>query len=369
MKKIGIVTVYKNINFGSNLQTYALQQILLRLGYQPENLIVTDIQKNYFVYCKRIYHLIVHVIKSFSKLNRVKYRRNLIFKRYVSDNIRSSDYSCSNIETLEKKGEKKFDYYICGSDQIWAPNQFNPFFFLSFCKDKSRNIAYAPSIGLTSIPENLVKPYCQLLQNIGALSIREKDGASLIKSLLNIDIPVVLDPTLLLNRNDWLSHSSSKYYPISCKYILCYFLGNNYAQREKVKRLSEVTGYNIFVLPSNRYDCKWGNKQIYEAGPQEFINLLDQAEVLCTDSFHGTIFSINLHKPFFTFLRFNDDDPLNQNSRVLNFLDETGLQSRIITEEKEIPFNFYENLDWGKIDSYLEEKRIYSIKFLQSSLQ
>lgn len=371
MKRIGIVTVYRNINFGSNLQTFALQQILLRLGYKPENLNVIDKYKVNFLYSllKKSYHLIVHIIKSFSKLYRVKYKRILLFKKYVSDYIYSSDYSCSQIDILEKSGKEIYDYYICGSDQIWAPNQFNPYFFLSFCKDKNRNIAYAPSIGLPSIPENLSESYYHLLQNIKALSIREKDGASLIKSLLDIDVPVVLDPTLLLDKNDWLEHASQSNYRVTSKYILCYFLGNNYEQREKIKQLSNITGYNIVVLPSNRYDCNWGDMQIYEAGPREFIDLLNQAEIMCTDSFHGTIFSINLHKPFFTFLRFNDDDPLNQNSRVLNFLDEVGLQTRLITDDATFPDEIYKGLDWVKVDYYLKEKRALSIKFLQSALQ
>ena len=367
-KKIGIVTVYGNINFGSNLQSFALQTILKRLGYDSENIrLLHSSRRNRFLQINRFYIKYFLYETFFFLLNDAR-KRSHLFEKYVFKNIKTSKYNIQNIENLEKEGKSPFKFYICGSDQIWAPNQFNPYYFLSFCKIKSKKIAYAPSVGLRSIPENLIARYNELINNISSLSIREADGAKLLKDITGLDIPVVLDPTLLLNRLDWLNHAGQ--FNANEKYILCYFLTQNNKYFSEVEEFARLHGMKVYVLPSNRYDYRWGDRIFYNIGPREFIQILNKAEVMLTDSFHGTIFSINLHKNFYTFLRFDESDPLNQNSRVINALSEFGLSDHLIdTKSQLMSKKLYVDIDWKVMENELNMRRKFSLGFLKQSLK
>lgn len=366
-KRIGIVTVFGNINFGSNLQSYALQTILRRLGYHPENLPLFHTPERNKLYQKfRFYVKYILFEMLFPFLNDAR-KRSHLFEKYIIKNIRTSKYNISKIEDLEKIGKSPYNYYICGSDQIWAPNQFNPHFFLSFCNIKRKKIAYAPSVGLKAIPENLIDTYDELISDIGSLSIREADGAKLLKDITGINIPVVLDPTLLLNRKEWLNHAGK--FVTSEKYILCYFLTQNNEYFMEVENYARLYKLKVYVLPSNRYDYKWGDKVLYNIGPKEFIQILNKAEVMITDSFHGTIFSVNLHKNFYTFLRFGENDPLNQNSRVINILNELGLNDHLINPKSQLKNKpLYTKVDWELTENELDKRRMYSLNYLKQSL-
>lgn len=367
--KVGIITVYRNINYGSNLQSYALQTVLYKIGLNAENICLDDSYKKGSLknrLIKKSKYILKFILKKGLELNRLK--QEYAFDNYVNNNINVGDYTCEEIEALESKGKHPYDYYICGSDQIWAPNQFRPIFFLSFIKRKGIKIAYAPSIGLPVIPEDLKSRYEELITDFAHLSVREKDGASLIKEITGLDVPVVLDPTLLLNRKEWLAHARIR--PCKEKYILCYFLGDNIEHRRCVKRLSEQTGYKIYVLPKNAKQEQWGDKVMYNIGPSDFINMLNNAQIMCTDSFHGTIFSINLHKDFYTFLRFSSQDPLNQNSRIFNILSEVHLNERIIDNpELDISIKDPNPIDWSFVDKIIEKKREQSVNYLKESLK
>lgn len=364
-KKAGIITVYRNINFGSNLQSYALQRTLEKLGIYAENICLNESYKKNSV-ATRLYNEIKFLLKLVIKkgIDLEKAKRAHRFAKYVEKHINVGNYTCDEIDMMEKKGKFVYDFFVCGSDQIWAPNQFRAHFFLSFTKRKSAKIAYAPSIGLPKIPLELVASYQELISDFGKLSIRENEGASLIKEITGINVPVVLDPTLLLDRKEWLAHCKHK--TIKDKYILCYFLGNNEIHRKCVEHYSKKTGYKIYVLPSDTQKIEWGDKMLYNVGPKEFINLLNNSQIMCTDSFHGTIFSINLHKEFCTFLRFEQNDPLNQNSRIHSILTETKLLDRLVATPEEGIKNFAP-IDWDNVDNTINEKRDISINYLKEA--
>src|SRR5690554_3457138 len=213
--KVGIVTIYRNINYGSKLQSFALQYSLKKIGVDVvENLLVhKDVQPT----IKKIntifkyYNLLLQVFKNpyllYDKLFKKEISRKIRdrkskFNQYLIENISESKYSPSEIENRLNNDIQDYDYFICGSDQIWAPNQFDEAYFLGFVKDKSIKVSYATSIGLPLIPDNLISSYKKLISNIGHLSIREKDGSDIVKKITGIDVPVVLDPTLLLTRDE-----------------------------------------------------------------------------------------------------------------------------------------------------------------------
>jgi hypothetical protein len=368
MKKVGIVTVYKNINYGSKLQNYALQYKLGYFEYNSETISITS--KNSVKIESKLIRLIKnptivwdYVLKNHLKKSALIKRKKL-FDEYLTDYIKESNYNTEDIRILIEKNQSPYDLYICGSDQIWAPNQFNEDFFLAFVNNRNKKIAYAPSIGLPAIPDSLINKYKELIDDIQFLSIREKDGAYLIKEITGREAQVVLDPTLLLSKNEWRRHAIPT--TIKDPYVLCYFLGTNKIHRSWVENLSKKTGYKIIVLPFVTRDFYWGDKSIFEAGPREFLGLVDGAKIICTDSYHGMLFSINFNKEFFSFLRFKDGDKLNQNSRVLNFLEKFNLKNRIVDLNVN---NDYEQINWSQVNSQIEAERTKSLEFLKQSLR
>lgn len=362
MKKVGIVTTFQNTNYGSKLQSYALQKKLRDLGVIGENIIWLKQTSNSML------QKLLRLAKQPSSILKIgvrkKYRRRQqIFQEYLEDNLNVSGYTVEQIKELENLNNSPYSYYICGSDQIWAPNLFNEYLFLSFITDRSKKISYAPSIGLTKIPEKLKEQYKNLINGIGSLSIREADGASFISDITGREATVVLDPTLLLTRDEWVEQAAQT--NINTPYILCYFLGGNNEHRQWVEELSKKTGYQIIVLPFAPRDFYWGHKRVFEAGPKEFLGLINSAEIVCTDSYHGMLFSLNLNKEFYSFLRFKENEKLNQNSRILNFMEKLGIVNRIVDLNEQ---NHYTDINWAVINSKLELERKNSITFLENAL-
>lgn len=361
MKKIGIITIFKNINYGSKLQSYALQHTIKKLGYIGENI---SFQLNSAKKGNKILSILTNPSIIFRFFSRKKYhKREELFNDYLRKNLNVSQYSVDELIETEKNGSSVYSKFVCGSDQIWAPNQFNENFFLSFVSEKQGKIAYAPSIGLPKIPLNLLEEYKKLISNIGFISIREKDGARLIKDIIGKDVPVVLDPTLLLTAEDWKEHMVKP--KSNSPYILCYFLGNNKKHRKWVDKLKMNTGYKIVVLPFVTRDYFWGDEKAFEVGPKEFIGLIQGAEIICTDSYHGMLFSINLNKEFYAFLRFKEGETMNQNSRVLNFLENLELKNRVVDLNDEAG---NEKISWKKINNTIIKERVKSISFLKNAL-
>lgn len=364
MKKIGVVTVYKNTNYGSKLQSFALQQVLGSLGFLAENI---DFQVN-----KAKHNGIIELYRKIIKPSNIikflyrskRYKRDIIFNEFLNEYINESAFSIPQIEKMIEEGQEPYFKYICGSDQIWAPNQFNEYLFLSFVDDRFKKIAYAPSIGLPTIPSDLINNYRNLINGIEYVSLREKDGAELVSKITKREVPVVVDPTLLLTGDKWREYAVTS--KEKSPYILCYFLGSNKEHRYWVERLSKKTGYKIIVLPFATRDFSWGDKRIFEAGPKEFLGLVDGAKVVCTDSYHGMLFSLNMNKEFYSFLRFKKGEKLNQNSRVLNLLTKLELKSRIVdTNEK----NIFGEINWQDVNCKIDKERAISLEFLEKSLE
>jgi hypothetical protein len=355
MKKIGIMTIYQNENYGSKLQSFALQETLKKLGYIGENIKYT-IQRKKVLPLARICKYPIYFLRIFFR-SEIRQRKEK-YKSYQIECIQESD------KYLEQISEGEYDKYICGSDQIWAPNQFHGMFFLDFVKDSNKKIAYAPSIGLRKIPNELHGKYRKLISDIGFLSLREEEGAQLVKSLLQRDVQVVLDPTLLLTKEEWLEHCGVFPQRVKEPYILCYFLGGLFRHKKWLREIQKKTGYKIIVLPIQTTDFFTAKDKRIDVGPKEFVQWIEHASIVCTDSYHGTIFSVNLNKEFFSFLRFQEGDPLNQNSRVCNFLDRYGLSDRIVTDQIEC-----RAIHWDEINRKIQSDRETSIAFLKNALK
>ncbi len=197
------------------------------------------------------------------------------------------------------------DAYICGSDQIWNPyykkGYNDPGYFLNFVPKGKKRIAYAPSFGCDDIPLEAQKNLKYYLDQFDAVSVREQEGADIIEKYADMKVPVVADPTFLLTREEWKSIAKI---PANTpdKYILCYRFMKNEEMTECMNYLSKTLHLPIITLPLSRVALSDPYKKQFEAGPEEFIGLIQNATLICTDSFHATAFSLIMNKPFYTFL-------------------------------------------------------------------
>lgn len=368
MKKVAIMTWYHYPNFGTALQVTASSYIIKKLGYTPEviNYIphgkVVNIKKN---------KLTTYIKKINSKFNRKQHseildeKRIQIFQEFIKKNITLTN-ECK-IDTDFFNLNEKYDAFICGSDQIWAPSLFNSKYFLEFVHEQKKMIAYAPSIGLSEIKDKYVKNRMkECIDRFENLSIREEQGKALIKNICNKEAEVVLDPTLLLVSNEWDTMSIN--FDYEKPYILCYFLGYNKETWEHVKKLSKKLNIDIKVIPVFKEDLNRGFDIAKGVGPGEFLSLVKNASFVCTDSFHGTAFSINYEIPFYVYERFSNKDTNSQNSRIYNVLKLANLEERLIKDKSTLNQNPLK-CTFEETRKRIEVQREKSINYLRKSLE
>jgi len=312
MKKVAIVSCYFQHNYGSMLQAYATQMALDKLGYENETIDISGIDKE-IKKAKMIYFAKASLTSDIllSKLGMAKnvLRKKLIkndyaansrirakkFEEFSKKKFRLSKTYRSKIE-LEKICAEKYSAVVVGSDQLWLPgNIAADYYTLNFVPETVNTVAYATSFGQSKLPKDTEKKAKVFLKKIRHIGVREESGQKLIKDLVGRDVPVVCDPTLLFTGDEWMA--IQKIEPIiKGRYILCYFLGNNPPHREFAKKLKEKTGCKIVALTHlDEYvksDENYADETPYDIGPAEFLNLIRNAEFVCTDSFHCSVFSI-----------------------------------------------------------------------------
>ena len=368
--KAAIVTWIKYNNFGTFLQAYALQQMLSRMGIGScildDHTIIeegrsansSNVLRSLYSSCRQM----LSILYRFGIGYYLKYKESgKLYSRFKREYLRVDVH----IHPLSALNEK-YDIFICGSDQIWSPSPliFSSYYYLGFAKKKK--IAYAPSIGIAQYPAAFIPKVRPLLERFDRLSVREKMGADIIGSIVGRKVPAVLDPTLLLQREDWERLVLPR---TLCKkdYLLCYFLTYNeiyvrYAVEYARRHSLQVVTFTIPGLKSNFADV------VLAAGPQEFVTAIKQARLIFTDSFHGSIFSLQFRKVFYTFKRFADDAPNNQNSRVNNLLQLAGLDRHFIDKDNLSLIETLPAIDYEAVERNLSREREKSIQYLKDSL-
>lgn len=374
--KIGLCTPYKIANYGTKLQAYAVQTKIESLGYEVE--VINFLRKSDLRPNKLFYR---YFSKEFikNKLNQRKQDTISIEEVAIGlkkrmDAINSFDKSHYQTTSLIKgfsglrKKSENYSAVVCGSDQIWLPsNVYNPTVTLEFAREGCKKIAFAPSFGVSEIPNKSRKEYVKFLKNMDSISVREESGKWLIKDLIGEDVDVVLDPTLTIDQSVWYDLASTGKEIITEPYIFCYFLGTNIEHRKQVEIIAKQKKLKIVTLPHfiefNEYDEKYADYKLYDVTPCDFLKLIKNAECICTDSFHASVFSILFEKTFFTFERFNSKDHMSTNSRIYSLLSQLGLEDRLVkgvSDDLKYNINFEEPFDKleklrNKTDTYLQE--------------
>ncbi len=377
LNKIALMTWFHYNNFGTVLQVYALSEILKGMGYDPSVInytpddkhiwTVKDMLKNPVFFLDKV----VNTVKRMLKLNSdIDIERSKLFDAFREENINFT-HCCDTASQLHALNSQ-FDTFICGSDQIWTPTAYNSKYFLDFVNNDWKKIAYAPSMGVSSINDNDIKECMKKqLESFNYISVREDEGRKIIHSLTGQDAKVMLDPTLLLSKQDWkrLRASKSDSKLISKPYLLCYFLGYAKKPWKSVARIAKMLKLEIVVIPVHAKDYKRRSKVIKGVDPKEFLELFKNASFICTDSFHGTVFSIINEKAFVAYKRFSDKKKTSQNSRIYNILSLLELESQLYYGNDMASIQNARNINYKAVNKLLEEKREQSIDFLRNSIK
>lgn len=372
--KIGIVTWFHHRNYGTILQAYALQKFLKNNGYNCA--LVNYIPINNKTILEKIKlgnfnHRIASKIESAkfkflgSNIKDMLVEKNKSFENFATNNIDFTEKAQTSSELFRLN--ETIDCFICGSDQIWNPENFNGVYYLNFVNEKNKKISYAPSFGVSHIPTSKTEEIRQLVNKFDWLSVREDKGASILKELTQKDVEVVVDPTLLLSKTDWGQVSVNP--NISEDYILCYFLGDRQEYWKAVQNLQRITKYKVIIIPTrfNAYLKKYEIRT--STSPEEFIGLIKNAKLVLTDSYHGVIFSLKFERDFYVFKRFKDKDKRSQNSRIYNILKVLNLEERLVDCNvlKDYKDN-YSIENYGEINKVLSREIDDSTAFLTKSL-
>lgn len=314
-EKIGILTLfYKSSNYGGLLQSYALVRAIENLGEYKVEQICYDADKFYSVKHKLsvLGKKIMLFLKDKDLYANLKMREKAC--RSFANSVNHSDV-VYNEKTINLSN-KVYDCFIVGSDQVWGG--FTNTFSLSFTE--KRKIAYAVSSGGRIYSDAVKNKYKQVLPKYKAISAREKQLVTDLHEITGLNISWVLDPTLLLKREDWDKLDNGKI--IEDDYLLCYFLGNDIRLRELAKTYAKERQLKIVCFPNmqgfyERADLGFGDYKIYDAGPEVFVNLIKYSKAVFTDSFHASVFSIIYEKKFYVFNRTNAK---NMSTRIYSLL-------------------------------------------------
>ena len=275
------------------------------------------------------------------------------------------------IRSLKGLYKANFDYdiYCVGSDQVWNYSMGSSLlpYFLDFVKDGAKKISYASSIGLSNLDNTAAKIYREYLSKFDSLSVREQQAAVLLKQILGRDVNVVLDPTLLLCVDEWRKVASYNDCPQD-KYLLLYVVTIKPCEYavNLAEYIARAKGWKIVRL-SGSASTRGHREGIIEkpsVGPDGFVGLIDKAELVVTNSFHGTVFSLNFETPFFTVV----NPRKNNNSRMQNILTRVGLADRMIEIGGDYPSIEKIECNFEGVAHELSTEREDSVSYLKSAL-
>lgn len=385
MKPIGLVTCYFHHNYGSMLQAYATEMIMRRMEL-PFETVACRAPIDYMEENKALYILKKLMIGDWKmrlgkmKIEREKRRnpvfaknwavRDAAFNKFASESFHLSPLCKTWAELTDMA--KNYSAFLVGSDQLWRTDSVeHGYYTLEWVPDGIRKVAYSTSIGVKEIPWFQVEKNCRFMNRFDFMALREQSACDLVKKLTGREVQVVLDPTLLFDGGDWLKIQQAE--PLTAgRYIFCYLLGNNPWQRDFIRQVKQRTGMKIVALQHlDEYipsDEGFADEAPYNVGPREFLNYIRNAEMVFTDSFHCSVFSILYKKQFFTFSRFGEREKQSTNTRIDNLLSITGLQQRRMTTGRTVDDVLAMPCDFGNVDDRLDELRRLSFDYLKTAL-
>lgn len=297
--KVGTITFHFVNNFGGALQAYALWKVI---GDKCNAQVTIINYKNWFIRFTdtvRLFPITANPkeIKSGLLSMGERFGRMRKMKSFISTHCRLT--KCYGNHMALRRHVPDCDKFVCGSDQIWNPiltfGLAKPY-FLRFVKESSRKISYAPSFGSNRLLSAYTQKIKQYLSDFGALSVRERDGVELIKNVTGREAEQLIDPTFLLEKKEWDEVSVKP--NIEGKYILLYIMQHDDGVYAYAKKIKDKLGIQLVEI------SRYGNRpdfvdvSLIDVGPGEFIGLFQNADYVCTNSYHGLVFSLIFEKEF-----------------------------------------------------------------------
>lgn len=365
--KIGIMTLYyNNHNYGGQLQAYALCNFLNQdsdvrceqISFQNKG-----VKKSYksikSLFFKVYQSLIHHNVMKRLKLRKKKFFE---FEEEIPHSILYTE------ETIDCTNEI-YDLVFAGSDQVWNLSYTDFAFFLGHIDPKKR-CSYAASFGKDDLKEYQDDSIINILREYEFLTVREKNAKKFINSVGISHCEMVCDPTLLLKSVDWKRKISKLPELKNKKYMFVYLLGDSVEVRKKIKKVAVKEKIEIVYLPHvhfsyQRRDRDFADCEIYEAGPWEFLGLIEGASRIITDSFHCCVFSILFGKEFYAIDR-EEGKCQSTNNRIQSLLQEFDLKRRFVNSFEDI-FE-QEEIDYTEVSKKIDEYREKSISILKEFL-
>ena len=388
-KRVGIITrYYKSINYGGNLQAYALCQFLNKNGFEAEQICFSEKRKHKNLkksFLDRLILKIKRILKNPVRELFIAPNEKRLCKKYNVWERRKNAFYKFNTHSIPHSNEvfytdsifncvEDYDVFITGSDIVWNLKKYDPPYFLNFVPDSKIKIAYAASLGMDSLTEEQRNFLKQHLQGYLQISVRENDAVELLKEITSVKPIQAADPTLLLSKSDWDSICSNRL--ISRRYVFCYFLGNNKKERVLAKKYAAKRGLQVVSIqpsvgtdPILLSDFQFGDIRLYDVTPEDFISLIKYAECVFTDSFHAVVFSSIYEREFFVFNR-NKTNSLN--TRIKSIVELFGTEERFCCGKERESLHYLLNLnplDYKKINIRVDELKEISKKFLLNGVQ
>lgn len=356
--RVGIFTFPNSDSYGAVLQMYALYHTVETLGHTPE---VINYQNAYMKEQKHIRRRRTWLRRILGQLlhHRMRRKFQLFEKKRMERYPKAPMSDPAGLPELTKR----YDSVICGSDQVWNPDITggDMSYFLNFCDEHTNRVAYAPSFGIDAFSQEFCESISGELEQFHALSIRESVGQTLIWDLLHKEVPVVVDPTLLMTAENW-EPLEQKHPMAEGDYILYYTVRSSQTLWHHALALAEKKGMKLIVVGGNPLKVRLAkNENIQYAvdiGPEEWLYLVHHARYVVTNSFHGTAFSINYRKDFY--VEFSS----LTNSRLAQITQTLGLSAQI-TGEKPLSG---ETVDYSVTDQVLPQMRKASMDYLSCAL-
>lgn len=297
-KKVGVITIHSVYNYGAMLQAFALSKYLENLGYVSEVIDYRpyELCRNYDFYIKDLF---VNPRNALGAIKQSIVKRNQFarFKSFLNNEISTSKKRYSNYRSLKNHD---YEILVTGSDQIWNPyiTIEDESFLLTFDEKETKKVAYSSSFGISEIPKEWADKVKIALMQFDQLGVREQSGKEIINGLLpNHKVDLVLDPVFLMSSAYWHNLANNSLTPNE-PYLLVYSLEINDKIKSYAKAVAGEKNLKIVTIHPFKDDYGFADICINTAGPKEFISLINNAEFVVTNSFHGTAFSIIFDKKF-----------------------------------------------------------------------
>lgn len=415
--KIKLITFAPHPNFGTCLQSYALNYVLRKMGHDVEFIyngrekpsqsfvkVVTKkclksfLPKSFIasIKAKRQANMVsqrkepyilelpnhpflyrLSKLPFYEKVYKMLKFRNLQWKKVYKFTHEDGNFNMRRIYTHQQYAEvtADTDLFITGSDQIWNPycGGFNPMMFVEFGGDKKR-VAYSSSISLPEIPASVKQRMKTDLEKFQHIAVRERRSVELLNKLLHRnDIKLVVDPTYLLLAKEWeeFGNKAEIEFTIPEKYIFCYFVGDKRADvyEQMVQEVKHFTGIqNVITLECYNRNLNYGNGRLYkDAGPYEWVYLLQHASYICMDSFHATVFALKFQKEFVHAMKNEDTETGSQNTRMYDILSRYG----ILYKNYNVGGNngWQQPVDYARLTPLIESEIKDSIDYLKYEIE